>query len=83
MSEFIISFELATILYVIGLVPLLTFLIVFAYRYAEYFTDKKIVRKLNKSLEINKELISQNNRLLHENLKLRNEINEDIILGDE
>ena len=67
MTEFLVSFELWTILYILILVPLCTFLIVFAYRIA-------------KSLEIgllerwNRRLVNQNKKVIMENIKASNEL---------
>lgn len=67
MTEFLVSFELWTILYILILVPLCTFLIVFAYRIA-------------KSLEIellerwNRRIVNQNKKVVMENIKASNEL---------
>ena len=42
MTEFLVSFELWTILYILILVPSCTFLIVFAYRIAKSLRKKAI-----------------------------------------
>ena len=69
MTEILISFELMTILYIIILVPILVFLIVFAYRIA-------------KSLEIsllerwNRRIVSENKKVILENIKSANELND-------
>lgn len=68
MTEILISFELMTILYIIILVPLLVFLIVFAYRIA-------------KSLEIgllerwNRRIVKENKKVILDNIKTANELN--------
>ena len=67
MSEILISFELMTILYIIILVPVLVFLIVFAYRIA-------------KNLEIgllerwNRRIVNENKKVILENIKSANEL---------
>jgi hypothetical protein len=67
MSEILISFELMTILYIVILVPVLVFLIVFAYRIA-------------KSLEIgllerwNRRIVNENKKVILENIKTANEL---------
>ena len=67
MSEIIVSFELTTILYIIVLTPVLTFLIVFAYR-------------IGKSLEIallerwNRRIVNKNKKVIMENIKASNEL---------
>ena len=67
MSEILISFELMTILYIIILVPVLVFLIVFAYHIA-------------KSLEIgllerwNRRIVNENRKVILENIKTANEL---------
>ena len=67
MTEILISFELMTILYIIILVPVLVFLIVFAYRIA-------------KSLEIgllerwNRRIVNENKKVILENIKSANEL---------
>ena len=67
MTEFLVSFELLTILYILILVPLCTFLIVFAYRIA-------------KSLEIgllerwNRRIVKRNKRVIMDNIKASNEL---------
>lgn len=67
MTEILISFELMTILYIIILVPVLVFLIVFAYRIA-------------KSLEIgllerwNRRMVNENKKVILENIKSANEL---------
>lgn len=67
MTEILISFELMTILYIIILVPVLVFLIVFAYRIA-------------KSLEIglvarwNRRIVNENKKVVLENIKSANEL---------
>ena len=67
MTEILISFELMTILYIIILVPILVFLIVFAYRIA-------------KSLEIgllerwNRRIVNENKKVILENIKSANEL---------
>ena len=69
MTEILISFELMTILYIIILVPVLVFLIVFAYRIA-------------KSLEIgllerwNRRIVNENKKVILENIKTANELND-------
>ena len=69
MTEILISFELMTILYIIILVPVLVFLIVFAYRIA-------------KSLEIgllerwNRRIVNENKKVILENIKMANELND-------
>lgn len=69
MTEILISFELMTILYIIILVPVLVFLIVFAYRIA-------------KSLEIglllrwNRRMVNENKKVILENIKSANELND-------
>lgn len=68
MTEILISFELMTILYIIILVPVLVFLIVFAYRIA-------------KSLEIgllerwNRRIVKENKKVILDNIKTVNELN--------
>lgn len=68
MTEILISFELMTILYIIILVPVLVFLIVFAYRIA-------------KSLEIgllerwNRRIVKENKKVILDNIKTANELN--------
>ena len=68
MTEILISFELMTILYIIILVPVLVFLIVFAYRIA-------------KSLEIgllerwNRRIVRENKKVILENIHTANELN--------
>ena len=67
MTEFLISFDLLTICYIVILVPVLTFLIVFAYRIA-------------KSLEIgllerwNRRIVKRNKRVIMDNIKASNEL---------
>ena len=67
MTEFLVSFELWTILYILILVPLCIFLIVFAYRIA-------------KSLEIgllerwNRRIVNQNKKVIMENIQASNEL---------
>ena len=67
MTEFLVSFELWTILYILILVPSCTFLIVFAYRIA-------------KSLEIgllerwNRRIVNQNKKVIMENIRVSNEL---------
>lgn len=67
MTEFLVSFELLTILYILILVPSCTFLIVFAYRIA-------------KSLEIgllerwNRRIVNQNKKVIMENIRVSNEL---------
>ena len=67
MTEFFVSFELWTILYILILVPLCTFLIVFAYRIA-------------KSLEIgllerwNRRIVNQNKKVIMDNIRVSNEL---------
>ena len=67
MTEFLISFDLLTICYIVILVPVLTFLIVFAYRIA-------------KSLEIgllerwNRRIVNQNKKVVMENIRVSNEL---------
>lgn len=69
MTEILISFELMTILYIIILVPVLVFLIVFAYRIA-------------KSLEIellerwNRRIVKENKKVILDNIKTVNELND-------
>lgn len=67
MSEFIISFELYTIIYIIILIPILTFLIVLAYRCAKsvenYFLEK-----------FNRRLVNENKEVVWENMKLSKEL---------
>lgn len=67
MSEFIISFELYTILEIIVFVPLLFFLIVLAYRGAKsienYFLEK-----------FNRKLVNENKEVVWENMKLSREL---------
>ena len=68
MTEILISFELMTIVYIIILVPVLVFLIVFAYRIA-------------KSLEIgllerwNRRIVRENKKVILDNIKTVNELN--------
>lgn len=78
LTEFVVAFELVTIVYLIILIPLLTFLIFFAYRYATYFADTRIINKLNESMELSRLLILKNNRLLRENLQLREKMNKEL-----
>lgn len=67
MTEILISFELMTILYIIILIPVLVFLIIFAYRIA-------------KSLEIgllerwNRRIVNENKKVILENIKSANEL---------
>lgn len=67
MTEILISFELMTILYIIILVPVLVFLIIFAYRIA-------------KNLEIgllerwNRRIVNENKKVILENIKSANEL---------
>lgn len=67
MTEFFVSFELWTILYILILVPSCTFLIVFAYRIA-------------KSLEIgllerwNRRIVKRNKKVIMENIRVSNEL---------
>ena len=67
MTEFFVSFELWTILYILILVPSCAFLIVFAYRIA-------------KSLEIgllerwNRRIVNQNKKVIMENIRVSNEL---------
>ena len=67
MTEILISFELMTILYIIILVPVLVFLIIFAYRIA-------------KNLEIgllerwNRRIVNKNKKVILENIKSANEL---------
>lgn len=67
MTEIIVSFELTTIFYIIILVPILTFLCVFAYR-------------IGKSLEIellekwNRRIVRENKKVIMENIKTSNEL---------
>lgn len=67
MTEFFVSFELWTILYILILVPSCVFLIVFAYRIA-------------KSLEIgllerwNRRIVNQNKKVIMENIRVSNEL---------
>jgi len=68
MTEILISFELMTILYIIILVPVLVFLIVFAYR-------------IGKTLEIglllrwNRRMVNENKKVILDNIKTVNELN--------
>ena len=67
MTEFLVCFELWTILYILILIPSCTFLIVFAYRIA-------------KSLEIgllerwNRRIVNQNKKVIMENIRVSNEL---------
>lgn len=67
MTEILVSFELMTIVYTIVLVPVLVFLVVFAYRIA-------------KSLEIgllerwNRRIVNENKKVILENIKIANEL---------
>lgn len=81
MTEFIVSFELITLLYLILLIPLMVFLVTMAYRLAEYSTQRFLLRRLNKAMKENNSLIFDNNQLLRSNLNNREKINR--ILADE
>lgn len=77
MTEFVISFELYTILYIILLIPVLTFLIVLAYRTAKCVENWVLVK-------FNRRMVNENQKIIMENMKSGNElIKTQIKLRDE
>ena len=77
MSEFIISFELYTIIYIIILIPILTFLMVLAYRTAKCVENWVLVK-------FNRRLVNENQKIIMENVKAGNELTKiQIKLRDE
>ena len=77
MSEFIISFELYTIIYIIILIPVLTFLIVLAYRTAKCVENWVLVK-------FNRRMVNENQKIIMENIKAGNELTKtQIKLRDE
>ena len=71
MSEFIVAFELTTILYIIIVIPLIIFLSTFAYRLGRYSTDVFMFNRLNKITDECSELLMENSRLIRSNLNER------------
>ena len=69
MTEILISFELMTILYIIILVPVLVFLIVFAYRIAKNLEIELLERW-------NRRIVNENKKVILENIKTANELND-------
>ena len=69
MTEILISFELMTILYIIILVPVLVFLIVFAYRIAKCLEISLLERW-------NRRIVNENKKVILENIKSANELND-------
>ena len=67
MTEFLVSFELWTILYILILVPLCTFLIVFAYRIANSLAIGLLERW-------NRRIVNQNKKVIMENIRVSNEL---------
>lgn len=77
MSEFLVSFELYTIIYVIILIPVLTFLIILAYRAAKCVENWVLVK-------FNRRLVNENQKIIMENVKAGNELTKiQIKLRDE
>lgn len=69
MTEILISFELMTILYIIILVPVLVFLIVFAYHIAKNLKIELLERW-------NRRIVSENKKVILDNIKTVNELND-------
>ena len=67
MTEILISFELMTILYIIILVPVLVFLIIFAYRIAKILEIGLLERW-------NRRIVNENKKVILENIKSANEL---------
>lgn len=67
MTEILISFELMTILYIIILVPVLVFLIIFAYRIAKNLEIELLERW-------NRRIVNENKKVILENIKSANEL---------
>ena len=78
MTEFLVSFELWTILYILILVPSCTFLIVFAYRIAKSLEIGLLERWNRRIVKQNKKVIMENIRVSHElidtQIQLRKEL---------
>ena len=67
MSEFIISFELYTIIYIILLIPIMTFLIVLAYRTAKCVENWILIK-------FNRRMVNENQKIIMKNIKVGNEL---------
>lgn len=67
MSEFLVSFELYTIIYVIILIPVLTFLIILAYRAAKCVENWVLVK-------FNRRLVNENQKIIMKNVEAGNEL---------
>lgn len=67
MSEFIVSFELYTLLQIIILVPVLFYLLKLAYWLADITIDQLRFSR-------NKELVNTNKKLIRENMESANEL---------
>ena len=78
MSEILISFELMTILYLIILIPTITFLTILAYRIAKLIENMLLVKWNNKLINDNKkvlmEAIQTANELIETQKKVKNEL---------
>lgn len=59
MSEILISFELMTILYLIILIPTITFLTILAYRFAKLIENMLLVKWNNKLVKDNKKVLME------------------------
>ena len=67
MSEFIISFELYTIIYTVILIPVLTFLIVLAYKTAKCVENWILIK-------FNRRMVNENQKIIMKNIKVGNEL---------
>lgn len=78
MTEFLISFDLLTICYIVILVPVLTFLIVFAYRIAKSLEIGLLERWNRRIVNKNKEVIMENIRVANELIDTQNQLRKEL-----
>lgn len=69
MSEFIVSFELYTIIYTVILIPVLIFLIVLAYRTVKCVENWILIK-------FNRRLVNENQKIVMKNIKVGKELIE-------
>ena len=80
MSEFIVAFELITVVYILVLVPVLVFLIVLAYRFAEKLWEA-ISEKSNRAIvNRNRQVIMDNIRASRELINVQEELRRELEL---